>query len=68
MPTPVLEVENVTKTFRERGGKTFKALDDLSLSVMEGESVGIVGESGCGKSTLARFVRPAGRSASAARI
>ena len=56
MPTPVLEVENVTKTFRERGGKTFKALDDLSLSVMEGESVGIVGESGCGKSTLARMI------------
>ena len=56
MPTPVLEVENVTKTFRERGGKVFKAVDALSLSVMEGESVGIVGESGCGKSTLARMI------------
>ena len=56
MPTPVLEVEHVTKTFRERGGKVFKAVDDLSLTVMEGESVGVVGESGCGKSTLARMI------------
>ena len=56
MPTPVLEVDNVTKTFRERGGKVFKAVDSLSLVVNEGESVGIVGESGCGKSTLARMI------------
>ena len=46
MPTPVLEVDHVTKTFRERGGRVFKAVDDLSLTVMEGESVGVVGESG----------------------
>ena len=44
MPTPVLEVDHVTKTFRERGGRVFKAVDDLSLTVMEGESVGVVGE------------------------
>jgi len=56
MPMPVLEVEHVTKTFRERGGRVFKAVDDLSLTVMEGESVGVVGESGCGKSTLARMI------------
>lgn len=56
MPKPVLDVRNVTKTFRERGGRRFKAVDDMSLSVHEGECVGIVGESGCGKSTLARII------------
>ena len=56
MAEPVLEVRNVTKTFRERGGNRFLALDNVSLTVEEGECVGIVGESGCGKSTLARVI------------
>ena len=53
---PILEVKHVEKTFREPGGRRFKALDDLSLTVFEGECAGIVGESGCGKSTLARII------------
>ncbi len=56
MSEPVLDVKNVTKTFRERGGRRFRALDDVSLAVREGECVGVVGESGCGKSTLARII------------
>lgn len=56
MPEPILEVRNVIKTFQERGGKRFLALDGVSLTVGEGECVGIVGESGCGKSTLARII------------
>ena len=56
MSEPVLEVRNVTKTFRERGGKRFTALDNVSITVGEGECVGVVGESGCGKSTLARII------------
>ena len=53
---PVLEISHLTKTFRERGNRSFKALDDVSLIVNEDECVGIVGESGCGKSTLAKLV------------
>ena len=56
MPEIVLDIKDVTKTFRERGGKRFTAVDHLSLSVFENECVGIVGESGCGKSTLARMI------------
>ena len=56
MSEPVLEVRNVTKTLRARGGKRFTALDNVSITVGEGECVGVVGESGCGKSTLARII------------
>uniref|UniRef100_UPI0034DF8588 dipeptide ABC transporter ATP-binding protein n=1 Tax=Streptomyces flavofungini TaxID=68200 RepID=UPI0034DF8588 len=53
--TPLIEVEHVAKTFRS-GGRTVHAVDDVSLTVRAGESVGIVGESGSGKTTLARML------------
>ncbi|GGE32151.1 ABC transporter ATP-binding protein [Agaricicola taiwanensis] len=60
--TTLLDVKNVSKTFVV--GKGFmgsrkaklQALHDISFSVGEGESFGIVGESGCGKSTAGRSI------------
>lgn len=51
----ILEVSHVTKTFHEQDGRRFRALEDISVVVKEGECVGVVGESGSGKSTLARI-------------
>jgi peptide/nickel transport system ATP-binding protein len=39
-----------------RGRKVVCAVDDLTLSVAKGETLGVVGESGCGKSTVARLL------------
>jgi oligopeptide transport system ATP-binding protein len=60
--SPLLEVRNLTKHFPiKRGllGKTaghVKAVTDISFSVREGETLGLVGESGCGKTTTGRCV------------
>jgi peptide/nickel transport system ATP-binding protein len=57
----VVDLRAVTVAFG-RGRGTVRALDDVSLSVRPGETVGLVGESGSGKSTAARvalgLVRP----------
>lgn len=53
---PVLEVNNLTKTFPGRGKKSFTAVNHVSFQLYPGETLGIVGESGCGKSTVARLL------------
>ncbi len=35
-------------------GRTLKAVSDVSFSIRQGETLGVVGESGCGKSTVGR--------------
>ena len=58
----LLEIENLTVTFDLQAGNRITVLNDVSLSVARGETLGVVGESGCGKSTLAlaimRLIRP----------
>ena len=51
----LLRVENLKKYFRSPGGM-LHAVDDVSFTINEGETLGVVGESGCGKSTLGRTV------------
>lgn len=51
----MVKIENISKTFY-RKGVPFKALDDVSLEIEEGQIVGIIGSSGAGKSTLIRCV------------
>jgi oligopeptide/dipeptide ABC transporter ATP-binding protein len=55
---PLLQVESLHKRFVVGGrrGALLHAVDDVSLRVGAGESVGLVGESGCGKSTLVRLL------------
>ena len=58
---PVIELRNVYVVHKARTGKLFRpdkvhAVNDVTLSVSRGETVGIVGESGCGKSTTARVM------------
>jgi oligopeptide/dipeptide ABC transporter ATP-binding protein len=61
MPEPLVEVTGLTRRFEMPGSFGRKpvgmlAVNDVSFSILRGETVGVVGESGCGKSTMARLV------------
>jgi oligopeptide/dipeptide ABC transporter ATP-binding protein len=59
---PLVEVERLTKRFPLRQGVFARArgqvhaVEDVTLTIYEGETLGIVGESGCGKTTTARLM------------
>ena len=53
--TPLIETRNLRKYFDTSRGK-LHAVEDVSLSIGHGETLGVVGESGCGKSTLGRTI------------
>jgi peptide/nickel transport system ATP-binding protein/oligopeptide transport system ATP-binding protein len=58
----LVEIKNLVKYFPVRGGLLqrvvawVQAVDDVSFSIKEGETLGMVGESGCGKTTVGRTI------------
>ena len=55
MADQLLQVEHLKKYFKTPNG-LLHAVDDVSFSLNEGQTLGVVGESGCGKSTLGRTI------------
>ncbi len=59
---PLLDARGLVKHYPIKGGvmlkeiAAVKAVDDVSLSIQRGETLGLVGESGCGKSTFGRAI------------
>ena len=60
MTDKLLEIQNLKQYFRVGGSafkpKYVKAVDDVSLYIDRGETLGLVGESGCGKTTIGRTI------------
>ena len=53
---PVIQLEQVTKSFRLPGGETVNVLDVPAFAVAEGEQCALEGQSGSGKSTLLHVI------------
>ena len=51
----LLNVKNL-RTYYHTRGKVVKSVEDVSFTVNDGETFGLVGESGCGKSTVCRSI------------
>ena len=52
----LIEVKNLCKYFPAGKKRTLKAVDNVSLFIRPGETLGLVGESGCGKTTCGRTI------------
>ncbi|HVH86861.1 MAG TPA: ATP-binding cassette domain-containing protein [Terriglobales bacterium] len=63
MPAPLVQIRKLRKSYYRGGGilsrgpgEEFRAVNEISLDIFTGETLGLVGESGCGKTTLGRMV------------
>ena len=55
MATPLIETRHLKKYFQTPAGP-LHAVDDVSIAIQHGQTLGVVGESGCGKSTMGRTI------------
>lgn len=53
--TPLIQTQGLKKYFKTRRGM-LHAVDDVNITINQGQTFGVVGESGCGKSTLGRTI------------
>ena len=63
-PDALLSARDLVVEFPAAGGRTVNAVSGVSLDLLEGETLGLVGESGCGKSTTGRAILQLPRPAS----
>ena len=54
--TILIRTEGLEKIFSLKGGAKLHAVDGIDLEIVQGQTLGVVGESGCGKSTLGRSI------------
>lgn len=52
----VIALKNVSKTFNQRRGATFTAVNNVTLSIERGQLVALLGKTGCGKSTIFNII------------
>ena len=54
--TAILRVDDLVVEYKSQGGEKVQAVSGVSLDIVPGETLSVVGESGCGKSTLAKGI------------
>jgi ABC-2 type transport system ATP-binding protein len=53
---PAIELKELTKTYTQKNGQPFKAVDNLSLTIPQGQVIGFLGPNGAGKTTTIKMI------------